>query len=195
MLYHYCGISTTMGKRIFFISIVTCSQIPKKRPKPAMYSSISSYSPTSQVGLWLWASSQVVAAHNINLSLIYRCTFIHLASHQSVCQSVHYSKCKSTWCPPLVCSLPFWNLDFAITVIAILVSLKPKVHMFGEVVAGEQTHCRACILIWSDWEPKDMPWQWVSCQSHGSHALKHSLLYCLSHSKWDHNLQNERNIF
>lgn len=34
MLYHYCGISTTMGKRIFFISIVTCSQIPKKRPKP-----------------------------------------------------------------------------------------------------------------------------------------------------------------
>ena len=30
----------------------------------------------------------------------------------------------------------------------------------------------------------------VTCQSQGSHTLKHTLL-CLFYSKWDHNLQSE----
>ena len=38
-------------------------------------------------------------------------------------------------------------------------------------------------LIGSDWVV-------VTCQSQGSHALKHTLLYHLFYCKWDHNLQN-----
>ena len=31
----------------------------------------------------------------------------------------------------------------------------------------------------------------ATCQSQGSHALKHTLLYVLFDSKWDHNVLNE----
>lgn len=53
----------------------------------------------------------------------------------------------------------------------------------GEVGAGEDTHRYASILIGSDWNPEDVV---ATCQTQCSYALKHTLLFRLFFSKWDH---------